>query len=72
MANGIIFKGAVVVGISGRKMFDTWYRVANLLESKRIDISPIITHKFPLDEYEKGFNLMMSKERKAAKILLFP
>lgn len=72
ITNGIIFKGAVVIGISGRKMFDTWYRVANLLESKRIDISPIITHKFPLDEYEKGFNLMMSKERKAAKILLFP
>lgn len=72
LANGIIFKGAVVIGISGRKMFDTWYRVAGLLESKRIDISPVITHKFPLEEFKKGFELMMSEERKAAKILLFP
>ncbi|GAG67312.1 unnamed protein product [marine sediment metagenome] len=72
LANDIIFKGAVVIGISGRKMFDTWYRVAGLLESKRIDISPVITHKFPLEEFKKGFELMMSEERKAAKILLFP
>jgi len=71
-SNGIIFKGTNIVGISGRKMFDTWYRVAGLLESKRIDISPVITHKFPLEEFEKGFKLMMSPERKAAKILLFP
>jgi len=72
VANNVIFKGAVIIGISGRKMFDTWYTVANLLESKRIDISPVITHKFPLEEFEKGFELMMSEERKAAKILLFP
>lgn len=72
LANDIIFKGANIVGISGRKMFDTWYRVAGLLESKRIDISPVITHKFPLEEFKKGFELMMSEERKAAKILLFP
>lgn len=72
LANDVIFKGANIVGISGRKMFDTWYRVAGLLESKRIDISPVITHKFPLEEFKKGFELMMSEERKAAKILLFP
>lgn len=72
LANDVIFKGANIVGISGRKMFDTWYRVAGLLESKRIDISPVITHKFPLEEFKKGFELMMSEEKKAAKILLFP
>lgn len=70
--NGIVFKGSQVHGINGRKMFDTWYRVKNFLASGRLDISPVITHMFTLDEYEKGFDEMMTRPRHSAKVVLFP
>lgn len=70
--NGIVFKGAQVHGINGRKMFDTWFRVRNLLASGRLDISPVITHLYPLEEYDKGFEVMMERPRKSAKVVLFP
>lgn len=70
--NGIVFKGAQVHGINGRKMFDTWFRVRNFLASGRLDISPVVTHIFSLDEYEKGFGVMMERPRHSAKVVLFP
>jgi threonine 3-dehydrogenase len=72
--NAIVFKGCQIHGITGRKMFDTWYRVRNLLASKRLDISPVVTHKFWLGDYAKGFDqlLVNPKERKAGKVVLFP
>jgi len=70
--NGIVFKGARVHGINGRKMFDTWFRVRNLLASKRLDIGPVITHTFLLKDYEQGFKEMMTRPRKSAKVVLFP
>lgn len=70
--NGIVFKGAQVHGINGRKMFDTWFRVRNLLASGRLNISPVITHLYPLEEYEKGFEVMIQRPRKSAKVVLFP
>lgn len=71
-SDGIVFKGAQVHGISGRKMFDTWYRVRNLLASGRLDVTPVITHLFSLEDYKKGFDLMMERPRKSAKVVLFP
>jgi len=71
-ANGIVFKGAQIHGINGRKMFDTWFRVRNLLASGRLDISPIVSHKLPLEEYEKGFSLMMTRPKVSGKVVLFP
>ncbi|MFC2174004.1 alcohol dehydrogenase catalytic domain-containing protein [Acidobacteriota bacterium] len=70
--NGIVFKGSQIHGINGRKMFDTWYRVRNFLSSGRLDIAPVITHMFTLDEYEKGFEEMMTRPRHSAKVILFP
>ena len=70
--NGIVFKGCQVHGINGRKMFDTWYRNKNLLASGRLDPSPVITHKFLLEDFEKGFEKMIERPRFAAKIVLFP
>ena len=58
--NLIIFKGIRVYGITGRKMFATWFKAANFLRSKTLDLSPVITHNFKLEEYEKGFELMNS------------
>jgi len=58
--NLIIFKGIRVYGITGRKMFSTWFKAANFLKSKVLDLSPAITHEFKLEEFEKGFELMRS------------
>ena len=62
-----IFKGLTVQGIYGRKMFDTWRQMSAMLQSG-LDISKIITHRLPYTEFEKGFELMISK--KSGKIIL--
>lgn len=70
--NGIVFRGITINGISGRKMFDTWYRVKNLLASGRIDIRPIVTHLFALEDFAKGFEAAMGNPRQCGKAVLFP
>jgi threonine 3-dehydrogenase len=72
LAKNVIFKGVTIYGINGREMFDTWFKVANLLGSGLLDISPVITHKLPLEDFERGFELMMKRPKVAAKIVLFP
>lgn len=57
--NQVIFKGLFIKGIYGREMFETWYKMAALLQSG-LDISPIITHRFTIDEFQKGFDVMRS------------
>jgi threonine 3-dehydrogenase len=69
---GIVFKGCQIHGVNGRRMFDTWYRVRNLLAAGRIDVSPVITHLFSLEEYAKGFEAMTTRPRVSAKVVLFP
>lgn len=66
----IVFKYATVQGINGRLMFSTWHQTARFLSSGRLDLAPIITHRFSLDEYEKGMELMASGN--CGKILLYP
>jgi threonine 3-dehydrogenase len=70
--NGMVFKGCQIHGISGRKIFDTWYRNRNLLANGRLDPSPVITHMFSLEDYKSGFDRMMERPRHAAKVVLFP
>lgn len=70
--NGIVFKGCQVHGISGRQIFDTWYRNRNLLANGRLNVKPIITHMFALDEFETGFSAMIDRPRRGAKVILFP
>lgn len=55
----VVFKGLQIKGIYGREMFETWYKMASMLQSG-LDISPIITHRFPIAEYEKAFETMAS------------
>jgi len=52
--NEVIFKGLTLKGIYGREMFETWYKMASLLQSG-LNIDPIITHHFGAQEFEKGF-----------------
>lgn len=67
--DGIIFKGVKIYGINGRLMYDTWYKMQNLLTSG-LDISPLITHSFSFEEFEKGFELVLSGN--TGKVILYP
>ena len=71
-ADEMIFKGATVIAINGRRMFATWYEVANLLGSGRVDIRPVITHEFPLAKIDDAMAMLNAKEIKAGKIVLKP
>jgi threonine 3-dehydrogenase len=68
LANALIFKGATVHGINGRKMYETWFQAEALLRGGRIDISPVITHRLPLEQFDQAMHLLESGE--ASKILL--
>ncbi|NIM99825.1 MAG: L-threonine 3-dehydrogenase [candidate division Zixibacteria bacterium] len=72
LANGIIFKGANIIGINGRLMFDTWFQLSNLLKYKKVDISPVITHKLPLKEFHKGMEAVVSSKKEVGKVVFFP
>lgn len=65
--NDVIFKGITIKGIYGREMFETWYKMASLIQSG-LDISPIITHHFPVDRFQDGFDTMGSGE--SGKVIL--
>ncbi|MDQ7047994.1 MAG: L-threonine 3-dehydrogenase [Enterobacterales bacterium] len=57
--NQVIFKGLHIKGIYGREMFETWYKMVSLLQSG-LDLSPIITHQFAIDDFQQGFDSMAS------------
>ena len=66
----IIFKEARVFGVFGREVWQTWWRVRNLLKTGKFDPMPVITHRFPLSDYEKA--LEMAESGEAGKVLLYP
>ena len=68
LAERIIFKGLTVLGINGRRMFETWYQTQALVTSGRVDLTPIITHELPFEQFDAAFDLM--KSGAAAKIVL--
>jgi threonine 3-dehydrogenase len=68
LADGVIFKGATVHGINGRKMYETWFQAEALLRGGRIDLSPVITHRLPLERFDEAMGLLESGA--ASKILL--
>ena len=55
----VIFKGLHLKGIYGREMFETWYKMVSVLQSG-LDISKIITHRYPIADYLDGFEAMVS------------
>src|ERR1700732_427584 len=65
--NQVIFKGLTLKGIYGREMFETWYKMASLLQSG-LNLEPIITHHFPVQDYLEGFETMGSG--KSGKVIL--
>lgn len=65
--NQVIFKGLTIKGIYGREMFETWYKMASLIQSG-LDLAPIITHQYPVEEFQKGFDVMGSGQ--SGKVIL--
>ena len=63
----IVFNGLNIKGIYGREMFETWYKMQVMVLSG-LDITPVITHHFPIDEYKEAFELM--KSGNSGKIIL--
>lgn len=63
----VIFKGLFLKGIYGREIFETWYKMQAMLRSG-LNISPVITHRFAFDDFEKGFAAMLSGE--SGKVVL--
>lgn len=57
--NQVIFKELFIKGIYGREMFETWYKMTALLQSG-LDLAPIITHRYHIDEFQQGFDDMRS------------
>ena len=55
----VIFKMLEIKGIYGREIFSTWYKMSHMLESG-LNLAPVITHRFKIDDFEKGFEVMLS------------
>ncbi|WP_130832704.1 L-threonine 3-dehydrogenase [[Erwinia] mediterraneensis] len=65
--NQVIFKGLFIKGIYGREMFETWYKMAALIQSG-LDLTPVITHRYHIDDFQQGFDEMRSG--RAGKVIL--
>jgi threonine 3-dehydrogenase len=65
--NEVIFKGLTLKGIYGREMYETWYFMEQMLMSG-LDLSPMITHRFSVHDFQKGFDVM--EEKNCGKVIL--
>jgi threonine 3-dehydrogenase len=66
----VIFKGATVYGIVGRRLWQTWLESRGLIRSGAVDLARVITHRFVLDDFEDAFALMRSGQ--CGKVVMFP
>jgi threonine 3-dehydrogenase len=69
VSKNIVLKGIEIKGVFGRRIWETWEHLSSLVEAKKISLSGIITHRFPLTEYEEAFRQVHDK---AGKVLLIP
>ncbi len=70
LVNDIIFKGATVYGIFGRKIFETWIQMTELLKSRKLNLDPLFGEQFPLERFEEAFRLL--QDGLPGKVLLYP
>src|SRR6266704_3113899 len=70
LVNDVIFKGATVQGIYGRRMYETWVQMAALLKAGKLNLEPLFGERAPLDKFESAFTLLQGGL--AGKILLYP
>ncbi len=70
LGSQVVFKEATIIGIHGRRMFETWTTMSNLLDKGLLNIDPVITHVLKLEEFEKGFEI--AQNGMGGKIILVP
>jgi threonine 3-dehydrogenase len=70
LVNDVIFKGATVLGIYGRKMFETWVQMDELLRAQKLNLEPLFQERLSLDRFEDAFALLAAG--KANKVLFYP
>ena len=70
LVNDVIFKGATVQGIYGRRMFETWVQMTELLKHGRLNLEPLFKERMPLEKFDDAFSLLESGQ--AGKILFYP
>ncbi len=66
----IIFKGATVQGIYGRKMFETWVQMTALLKTGKLKLEPLFSERLALDRFADAFSMLQGGQ--AGKILFYP
>ena len=71
-ANALVFKEATVLGINGRRMYETWYQTRAILTKGLVDPLPVVTHVMPLTDYAKAFEAINDPASTAGKIVLRP
>jgi threonine 3-dehydrogenase len=62
----IMYKEAKVFGITGREMYETWYQVTDLVQSGKVDLEKVVSHKLPPEKFEEGFKI--AKEAQHGKV----
>ncbi len=70
LANLIVFKGITVYGVVGRKIYDTWFKVKELVDNNLLDFEKIITHVMPMSKFQEAMDIMASGN--SGKIVLIP
>ncbi len=70
VARDVVFKGVTLVGVIGRRIWDTWYQMQALLVDGKVDLDPVLTHRLKLTEYEQAFTALA--DGSAGKIVLTP
>jgi len=65
--NTVVFNMLTIKGIYGREMYETWYKMTVMLQSG-LDISPVVTHRFRFEDFQKGFDAMRSGQ--SGKVVL--
>src|SRR5947199_6717254 len=70
LVNDVIFKGATVQGIYGRRMYETWVQMTALLKAGRLNLEPLFSERVNLEQFENAFTLLQGGM--AGKILLYP
>src|SRR2546421_7059234 len=66
----VVTRGITIYGIFGRRIWDTWERTSAYLSTGKVDVSPLITHRFPLDDFQEAMAQMKSGQ--SGKVVLLP
>ncbi len=70
LAGELVMRGITAVGIAGRRLYETWYQGSGLIYSGRVDLEPLITHRFAMRDYAEAFELLERGE--GVKAVLYP